>query len=134
MSRPVVWSICASISATATIPVSRRARLGWRKGEALICCRMSGEALNRTQLAPSALTAIDDCVRAVARRVPARRPAQLGQLQFHCGKPPPAAEPRTRTSIIFLGWRDKFGVLHDTPKPYLAALDIDRCIHEHAVC
>jgi hypothetical protein len=25
-----------------------------------------------------------------------RKPAQLRQLQFHCGKPPPAAEPSTR--------------------------------------
>ncbi len=23
-------------------------------------------------------------------------PLQLGQLQFHCGKPPPAADPKTR--------------------------------------
>ena len=41
-----------------------------------------------------AVTAIDDCVRAVARMRPLRRPSQLTQLQFHCGKPPPAAEPR----------------------------------------
>ncbi len=38
--------------------------------------------------------AMDDWVRAVARRLPSRKPLQLTQLQFHCGKPPPAAEPR----------------------------------------
>jgi hypothetical protein len=31
--------------------------------------------------------------------VPFRTPSQLGQLQFHCGKPPPAAEPSTLTLI-----------------------------------
>src|SRR5262249_22540107 len=30
------------------------------------------------------------------RSVPARSPEQLRQLQFHWGKPPPAADPRTR--------------------------------------
>ena len=56
---------------------------------------MSGEALNST---PSALaspcTKIDDWVRAFARTRPLRTPAQLRQLQFHCGKPPPADAPR----------------------------------------
>ena len=42
----------------------------------------------------------EDCVRVCARKVPARNPAQLGQLQFHWGNPPPAAEPSTR---IFKG-------------------------------
>ena len=58
---------------------------------------MSGEALNRTQLSESAQTVIDDCVRAVKRGLPWRQAWQLGQLQFHCGNPPPAAEPRTWT-------------------------------------
>src|ERR1700733_14381906 len=34
---------------------------------------------------------------------PLRTPAQLGHPQFHCGKPPPAAEPRTLTST---GYRE----------------------------
>jgi hypothetical protein len=38
----------------------------------------------------------EDWVRERARTVPLRTPAQLRQLQFHCGKPPPAADPRTR--------------------------------------
>lgn len=43
---------------------------------------------------------MDDWVLADAPEVPLRNPAQFGQLQFHCGKPPPAADPRTR---IFTG-------------------------------
>src|ERR1700688_4845511 len=58
---------------------------------------MSGGGLNRTQLPPSALTAIEDWVRARALIRPLRQPPQLRQLQFHCGNPPPAAEPRMRT-------------------------------------
>ena len=42
---------------------------------------------------------LDDWVRARARIVPLRTPAQLRQLQFHCGNPPPAAEPSTRIFI-----------------------------------
>ena len=66
-------------------------------GEPAIAPRMSGEALTSTQRAGSRpLTAMEDCVRGRARRVPARKPAQFGQLQFHWGKPPPAADPRMR--------------------------------------
>jgi len=36
------------------------------------------------------------------RTVPLRSPAQLRQLQFHCGNPPPAADPSTR---IFMALR-----------------------------
>jgi len=56
---------------------------------------MSGDALTNTQAEPS-FTAIEDWVRGRVRSVPARHPAQFRQLQFHCGKPPPAADPRTR--------------------------------------
>ena len=45
---------------------------------------------------PSELIAMDSWRRGVARMVPARTPRQFGQPQFHCGKPPPAAEPSTR--------------------------------------
>ena len=58
---------------------------------------MSGDASKRIQLWPSALTAMDDCVRGRALMRPRRKPSQLRQLQFHCGNPPPAADPRTRT-------------------------------------
>jgi hypothetical protein len=60
---------------------------------------MSGEALHNTQLTPSSEIAMDDWVRAWARRLPLRKPAQLAQLQFHWGKPPPAAEPRIWTNM-----------------------------------
>jgi hypothetical protein len=56
--------------------------------------------LNKTQLSWSALTAIDDWVRARKVLLPKRYAAQLGQLQFHCGKPPPAAEPKTRILTV----------------------------------
>jgi len=42
------------------------------------------------------LKSIEDWVLAAARTVPRRRPEQLRQLQFHWGKPPPAADPSTR--------------------------------------
>ena len=52
--------------------------------------------MNNTPSTPSCgRTKIDDWVRALAFTVPARTPAQLRQLQFHCGKPPPAEEPST---------------------------------------
>jgi hypothetical protein len=44
---------------------------------------------------PSALTATDDWVRATP--APERTAAHTGQPQFHCGEPPPAAEPSTRS-------------------------------------
>jgi hypothetical protein len=83
ISRPVTWSICASISITAAMPLSRWARAGCRAGVARICARMSGEALMSTQSLPLDETAIEDCVRARARTPPLRKPAQLRQLQFH---------------------------------------------------
>ncbi len=59
----------------------------------MICCRMSGEALTRNQFSPSALTASDACVPLSCGLSQAAR--QVGQLQFHCGNPPPAAVPST---------------------------------------
>jgi hypothetical protein len=56
------------------------------------------------------VTAIEDWVRAEPWKVPARMPAQLGQLQFHCGKPPPAADPSTR---IFT-WKTSAPVLAES--------------------
>ena len=79
---------------------------------------MSGEALNNTQSSPSP-TAIDDWVRACAGIVPWRRPAQLRQLQFHCGKPPPAAEPSTCTRIAAESLWVGAAILAKTPGPRL---------------
>jgi hypothetical protein len=78
------------------MPLSRKVRAGCKAGVARIWLRISGEALTSTQSSPFSLTAIDDCVRLVARMLPLRTPRQLKQLQFHCGKPPPAAEPSMR--------------------------------------
>src|SRR5882757_11354542 len=62
---------------------------------------MSGDTLTSAQAAASRpRMAMDDWVRARARTVPARSPAQLRQLQFHWGNPPPAAAPST---LIFMG-------------------------------
>ena len=52
--------------------------------------------MNRIQSSSLPLTAIDDWVRGLAVTLPSRTPRQLSQLQFHWGKPPPAAEPRMR--------------------------------------
>src|SRR5579884_1534370 len=81
----------------AVMAVSRMARAGWRRVLACSWLRISGEAFTRAH-EPGVLpvTAIEDWVRARVWRAPLRTPAQLRQLQFHCGNPPPAAEPRTR--------------------------------------
>ena len=39
-------------------------------------------------------------MRAVPFRLPFRSRRQFRQLQFHCGNPPPAAEPSTCTNIV----------------------------------
>src|SRR2546428_12390971 len=76
--------------------VSRGARAGCSTAFALSCARMSGEALTSAHWRSSPpLTAIEDWVLGRARRVPLRTPEQLRQLQFHWGKPPPAADPST---------------------------------------
>ena len=43
---------------------------------------------------PLSLIARDDWVRGVNPSLPWRTLAQLWQLQFHCGKPPPAEAPK----------------------------------------
>src|SRR5882757_3356337 len=80
--------------------LSRILRPGCRSGFARNCAKISGEAFTSTHESPPVtspqVTAMEDWVRAWARKVPVRYPLQLGQLQFHWGKPPPAADPRTR--------------------------------------
>ena len=56
------------------------------------------DAPSRNQLSPSSLTATCVCDRARPRNVPARNAEQFAHAQFHCGKPPPAADPRIFTS------------------------------------
>jgi hypothetical protein len=60
------------------------------------CWRASGDAFTRNHGPSPPRIAIDDCVRGRAR-APARAASHVGQRQFHCGNPPPAAEPRIRT-------------------------------------
>src|SRR2546426_7131670 len=94
-SKPRVWSISPSVQTAALIGVPRAPR-GQSSGRDATWTRRSGDAFSSTQRAPSALTATEDCV----RPVPLRRASwQLRQPQFHCGNPPPAAEPRMMTRI-----------------------------------
>src|SRR4029078_6451283 len=51
--------------------------------------------LSRPLWRPSSLTPPEVCVRGLSPATPLRTSAELRPLQFHCGKPPPAAEPRT---------------------------------------
>src|SRR5271156_6654370 len=67
---------------------------GSKSGNENICVRRSGLAFNSDHREPSALIASEHCVRAFVRIAPVRNPEQLTQAQFHCGTPPPAAEPR----------------------------------------
>src|SRR5438067_12541050 len=61
-----------------------------------IWARISGDALSRNHALPSSEeTATHSCVRASTRMDPSRAPRQFLQAQFHCGQPPPAAEPST---------------------------------------
>jgi hypothetical protein len=59
--------------------------------------------LSSTHRSPSRVTANADCVRWLRPGLPARTSAQLRQLQFACGKPPPAAEPNTLTIMVVEG-------------------------------
>jgi hypothetical protein len=52
--------------------------------------------LIRAQFLPSAETAMDAWVRGGADFRPVRAARLTTPLQFHCGTPPPAADPRTR--------------------------------------
>src|ERR1700730_2853443 len=76
--------------------------LGESSGVARICVLKSGEAPTRNQTWESGEKAIWVCVRGRPCRVPFLRRQQLLQLQFHCGKPPPAADPRILMRIAGL--------------------------------
>src|SRR5262245_9630995 len=95
-SRPRQWSRSPLVSRIPAMGECRSA-FGHSSGQASICRAISGDALIKNQDSPSALRATDSCVRG-RTLPPIRRPSrQLKQPQFHCGAPPPAAEPRTRT-------------------------------------
>ena len=95
------------------MPVSRLPAFGCSGGLASSCARMSGDALNKIHCSPLTDTAIDDWVLGNASTDPSRTPRQLRQLQFHCGKPPPAADPRTLT---FIAPPQTCSVLYTTPR------------------
>ncbi len=65
-------------------------------GASAICCLKSGEALSSTQSLPFEEMANDDWVRTRNPGFPARTLALMWPLQFHWGKPPPAAAPSMR--------------------------------------
>ena len=94
-SRPAVWSISASVSSTPATGGARTAST-WSGVSVSSCWRASGEALTRNHGPSSPRIASDDCMRGRAR-TPSRAASHVPQWQFHCGNPPPAAEPRTRT-------------------------------------
>src|SRR3954471_3643483 len=94
-SRPAVWSISASVNSTPAIGMARTPSPG-SGASASSCWRRSGEALTNHHGPSAPRMASDDCVRGRAR-TPARAASHVPQRQFHCGNPPPAAEPRTRT-------------------------------------
>ncbi len=89
-----MWSISASVSSTAATGAARTPRSP-SSGSSSSCWRRSGDALARNHGPRAPRTAIEDCVRGTA--APERAASHVGQRQFHCGKPPPAAEPRIRT-------------------------------------
>ena len=91
-----MWSISPSVRTTPAIGLVRIPEersvgrsASWRS--------RSGEALTRYQGSSPERTTIEDWVRGVAR--PSRPAAQTGQLQFHWGNPPPAADPMILTRI-----------------------------------
>src|SRR5580704_15876771 len=61
--------------------------------------RRSGDAPSKNHERPSSLRASWVCVRGLPWSVPALTALQFVQAQFHCGKAPPAAEPRIFTCI-----------------------------------
>src|SRR5438093_5469736 len=88
-NNPSDWSRSALVSKTPEIGECRTFPRGWRNGLASIWLRKSGDAFSKNQAASSELTATCSCVRARPEKVPRREDRQLGQAQFHCGKPPP---------------------------------------------
>src|SRR5919198_2001604 len=93
--RPAVWSISASVSSPPAIGGARTPSPCCGVSVSS-CWRASGEALTRYHGPSPPRIASDDWVRGRAR-TPARAASHVPQWQFHCGNPPPAAEPRTRT-------------------------------------
>ena len=88
-SEPATASISRPVS-TADIGDERSPATGCSARVALICGRRSGEALRTSQSRTLAVTASEACDREIA--APPCAPGHSDALQFHCGKPPPAAD------------------------------------------
>src|SRR6266849_1981100 len=75
---------------------------GANSGVASIWVRKSGLAETRNQAfaSGSGENAICVCVREGPRKLPSRKRLQFAHVQFHCGKPPPAADPRILMRMI----------------------------------
>src|SRR5438552_5649497 len=88
-----------------TTPAIGEERSPWRgcsRGVASICSRRSGGAFRMNQSLSFADTASAAWERTCAAASPYRARRQAGAFEFHCGKPPPAAEPRTTAWTIWL--------------------------------
>src|ERR1700675_2264146 len=97
-NKPSVWSRSASLSKTASIGDRRVWEGGWHL-KWLSCDRRSGEALSKTQRRSSALIATLHWVRVSMN--PLRAASHWRHPQFHCGTPPPAADPSIWISITW---------------------------------
>src|SRR5579863_1725385 len=102
----MMQSESALVRTTPWIGVFRVPSTGANSASRRSCCRRSGEALTSSQEEEWSETANCACVRACDFSSPRRRRLQFEHAQFHWGKPPPAAEPRTLTRIQHL----QFGV------------------------
>src|ERR1700722_1838551 len=98
-SKPATWSTSALVRKTPEMGELRgELGLGAKTAWVRICSGKSGDALMRNQLPDPSPTATEDWV--WGRRKPLLACWQLAQAQFHCGRPPPAATPNSRTRIM----------------------------------
>ena len=97
-NRPSVWSRSASLSTTASIGDRRVGGGGWHL-KWISCDRRSGDAFTNTQRRPSALIAALHWVRGSIS--PLRAASHWRHAQFHCGTPPPAADPNIWITIAW---------------------------------
>ena len=102
---PIVWSSSASVKITPARGVCLIPGPGCNLANDSICRCTSGPALMRYQSVSLSLTAREDCNNGLSASFPSRTLRQLEQAQFHCGKPPPAAVPKTLIRICLQSFR-----------------------------
>src|SRR5260221_7075877 len=95
VSNPAIASTSPFVMTTPASGDDRRPLRGCSADVASICMRRSGEVLIRNQTSPSAETASEACDRGRAAGSPPRARRHAAVFEFHCGKPPPAAAPKT---------------------------------------